>query len=178
MDKYFAGIGSRYTPTNVQNQMREISQFLTARDWTLTSGGAPGADDAFESTAKKKRIFLPWDGFNGRVADGKDYIVPEFDYAFARLYYNKSWKSLSEKGKKLMARNSCQVLLDRLDRPVDAVFCWTLDGREIGGTSQAMRIARAYTIPIINLAAIGFREWNIFEVLGVPEIKKMLPRTY
>jgi hypothetical protein len=35
---------------------------------------------------------------------------------------------------------------------VEFVVCWTKHGGEVGGTAQAMRVARAHAIPIFNLA--------------------------
>ena len=43
----------------------------------------------------------------------------------------------------------------RLDRPVDAVVCWTCDGGAVtGGTGMGIRIAEAHGIPVLNLGAI------------------------
>jgi len=58
---------------------------------------------------------------------------------------------LSPAGRKLMARNGFQVLGTSLKDPVNAVICWTRNGKFSGGTGQALRIAHAYKIPIFNL---------------------------
>ncbi len=67
----YAGVGSRETPDNVLVQMTKIATFLENKGFTLRSGGAPAADDAFEKGVHiihgKKEIFLPWYKFNGRV---------------------------------------------------------------------------------------------------------------
>jgi hypothetical protein len=55
-----------------------------------------------------------------------------------------------------MARNAMQVLGPDLKTPSKFVICWTLEGKEIGGTSQAIRIAKDFSIPIYNL---GKEEW-------------------
>ncbi|GAG46694.1 unnamed protein product, partial [marine sediment metagenome] len=36
--------------------------------------------------------------------------------------------------------------------PVDFIICWTPGGREVGGTAQAIRIAKANHIKVFNLA--------------------------
>lgn len=148
--KYYAGIGSRETPANVQKQMAEIAEKLCNLGYTLRSGGAGGADAAFESGAAKKKIYLPWDGFNGRYEDGNQYVVPPFEKPLVEKFHPKP-KSLSEFGWKFMSRNSYQVLGDDLKTPVDFVICWTSNGDIKGGTGQAMRIAKHYKIPIFNL---------------------------
>ena len=149
--KYYAGIGSRQTPVHIQKQMTEIAHRLDSMSYCLRSGGADGADTAFEIGANKKQIFLPWDGFNGRKENGKDYIVPSYNGALVELFHPKPL-SLSESGLKLMSRNSYQVLGPNLESPVDFVLCWTKDGKMIGGTSFAMRIAKSKNIPVFNLA--------------------------
>jgi hypothetical protein len=50
-----------------------------------------------------------------------------------------------------MVRNTYQVLGADLNMPADVVVCWTVDGKASGGTGQAMRIAKDYAIPIVNL---------------------------
>jgi hypothetical protein len=49
--KYYAGIGSRETPSDVCSQMTELAKQLDAENWILRSGGAKGADSAFENGA-------------------------------------------------------------------------------------------------------------------------------
>lgn len=44
--KYYAGIGSRETPTRVLQLMIKAAQRLAQRGYTLRSGGADGADAA------------------------------------------------------------------------------------------------------------------------------------
>lgn len=49
--KYYAGIGSRNTPKDIINLMSEISAKLFSEGWTCRTGGAIGADTAFEQGA-------------------------------------------------------------------------------------------------------------------------------
>jgi predicted Rossmann fold nucleotide-binding protein DprA/Smf involved in DNA uptake len=63
--KYYTGIGSRETPEDILEFMKEIASKLESLGWILRSGGAPGADLAFENGVKeKKEIYIPWKGFN------------------------------------------------------------------------------------------------------------------
>ena len=60
--KYYAGIGSRETPKEICNKMTEIASLLEKQDFVLRSGGAQGADHAFEigiSDQLMMDIYLP-----------------------------------------------------------------------------------------------------------------------
>lgn len=148
--KYYTGIGSRETPPDLQTLMTKIAFALANDNWILRSGGANGADEAFERSATYKRIYLPWAGFNNKYADNRSYIVPEYNEEMVLDYHPAPYR-LSKAGMKLMSRNSYQVLGDNLDNPSSFLVCWTSDGKASGGTAQAMRIAKDYKIPIYNL---------------------------
>ena len=158
--KYYAGIGSRATPTNVKAKMTLIARQLSKSSFCLRSGGAQGADEAFEKGAVQKQIFLPWNGFNGRIVDNNQYAVPPENNSFVEKYHPNP-KRLSDAGRKLMSRNSYQVLGPNLDDPVDFLICWTKDGKASGGTGQAIRIANDYGIPVFNLKN-GFEDFSQF----------------
>lgn len=148
----YAGIGSRKTPTQILEQMTEIAVGLAECSWTLRSGGATGADTAFEAGAgDNKTIFLP-------TGD-----IPDVAFEIASKYH-PTWNGLPPFVKKLHARNAMQILGAELDCPARFVVCWTPDGaetettKETGGTGQAIRIANAYRIPVFNLANEGRME--------------------
>lgn len=156
--KAYAGIGSRNTPPEILEEMGRIANFLGQLGYTLRSGGAKGADQAFEKSAYAKQIFLPWAGFEARWPDEKEYFVRPWNAktdALIQEFYPKPDR-LSQGSHKLMVRNSYQVLGYDLNSPVDFVVCWTKDGKASGGTGQAIRIARAYKIPVINLKTRDF----------------------
>lgn len=158
--KYYAGIGSRQTPRDIQNKMGLIAQRLSNLSYCLLSGGADGADIAFEKCATYKQIFLPWDGFNNKHVDGKTYVIPEENLELVKKYHPK-FSNLSSAGKKLMSRNSYQVLGPDLKTPVEFVLCWTKDGKASGGTGQAIRVANAHQIPVFNLKN-GFQDFSTY----------------
>lgn len=155
--KSYAGIGSRDTPREVCEYMTGVAKRLAKLGYTCNSGGALGADSAFEKGAVVNRqIFLPWDGFNSKFVANMNkfhntwnYSVPPFNEELVRAYHPKP-SALSENGWKFMSRNSYQVLGPDLQSPVEFVLCWTKDGKMVGGTSQALRIAKAKNIPIFN----------------------------
>lgn len=154
----YAGIGSRKTPEVVQRVMTQIARHLAERGFILRSGGAHGADTAFEVGAGPgKEIFLPHPGFNGNPS-------PRFDDDPEALYYaarhHPKWDSLSDDTRQLMRRNAQIILGQDTLAPVAFVVCWTADaadGTEIpttaetGGTGHGIRIAAEFGIPILNL---------------------------
>lgn len=148
----YAGIGSRSTPGPVLSRMTVLARLLAERGNTLRSGGADGADTAFEIGCDQgggsKEIFLPWRGFNGHGS--QLYTQSPMAFEIAALYH-PAWDNLKDPVRKLMARNVHQVLgWGNCDNPVDFVVCWTSDGVASGGTGQAMRIAEANKIPVFN----------------------------
>ena len=58
----YAGIGSRKTPIKILKEMTKIANFLNKKGYILRSGGAIGADKAFENgSGNKKEIFYAKD---------------------------------------------------------------------------------------------------------------------
>jgi len=164
-----AGIGSRSTPTNILHTMQRIGLWCCDNSIIVRSGHAEGADQAFEAAGRFLEVYLPWKGFNC------DFPIPisahqkVWEYVPARddnwLALHPSPKSLKPSVRALMGRNAMQVLGPDHNDPVNVVVCWTPGGKEVGGTSHAMRIARTVGVPIINLA--GCTEAEAFRDLGV-----------
>jgi len=65
--------------------------------------------------------------------------------------YHPRWNTLKSTVKLLMARNTHQILGQDLRTLSNFVVCWTADGKNSGGTGQALRLAVACKIPIYNL---------------------------
>ncbi len=154
--KSYAGIGSRETPPDILGLITKIAEKLDRQGYTLNSGGASGADTAFEQGSKRKQIFLPSDSFNGRHHNGVNYFnyqkLPHKDLAEETVsLYHPAPHNLTDYAFKLMARNTFQVLGKNLQQSVEFVICWTPEGKDVGGTSQAIRIAKSVNIPVLNL---------------------------
>jgi len=158
--QYFSGIGSRETPQTIIKVMEQVGEFLAKRGWVLRSGGADGADSAFERGCDagqgKKEIYLPWKGFNKNASELflKSFSLrgtkeKAFDLA---SQYHPVWDQLNYGAKCLMARNIYQVLGQDLNTPVSMVICFNLGGFTHGGTSQALRVAKDKGIPIFRLS--------------------------
>lgn len=153
MAKFYTGVGSRTTPSYILSLMTKIAQRLSLEGWMLRSGGAVGADKAFEAGAGtgKVNVFYASDATAEAMA-----IAARF---------HPAWHRCSDYAKKLHGRNTFQVLGINLDTPSSFLICWTPDGcvshetRSIqtGGTGTAISIASAYGIPVFNLARADHR---------------------
>jgi hypothetical protein len=162
----YAGVGSRETPPDVLVLMEQIADRLAAEGWTLRSGNAPGADQAFArghlrtGCNDRIEIYLPWKGFEAAALNGwEDAIVarpepqPEA-YPIAEEFH-PNWAALKRGGRALQARNVHQVLGPDVTYPGPvsrAIVCWTPGARGGGGTGQAIRIARNFAVPVFDLA--------------------------
>jgi hypothetical protein len=152
----YAGIGNRDIETAIEpvsNKpvfiiMRWISGELEKLGYTLYSGGAKGADSAFESgviDSNHKQIF--------RATDATDETR-----AIARFLHPLHSK-LSGYALDLFARNTNQVFGRYLDSVVDFVLCYTRDGceshdtrsRDTGGTGQAIEMASRKGALVFNM---------------------------
>lgn len=136
--KYYAGIGSRETPGNVLADMTRIAKELHCSHYILRSGGAIGADTAFESGAGDlKEIFK-----------AKDATEEAIEYASK---FHPAWDRCNEYARQLHGRNAMIILGRDLQTPVSVVYCYTKNGKDIGGTGLGMRIAWANNIKVYNL---------------------------
>ena len=150
--KAYAGIGARICPDAVCSRFNKLGKWLEDKGYTLRSGGAEGADLAFEKEVKNKEIYLPWKGFNN--SPSPLFSIPDRAYELAEKYHPR-WHSLSPPAEKFMARNCQQVLGQNLDSPVEFIACWTPEGKVYGGTGQALRMALDLGIPIFNFGKEG-----------------------
>lgn len=154
-----AGIGSRKTPNNILLEMTKIGEWARQNNHWIRSGHADGADWAFEQGAQERCIvYLPWKGFNRHLKSRARWIVPEITYSHVNLtnIHHPKPEALSDGAFRMMARNVCQVLGEKLESYSDIVVCWTPDWKKpSGGTSQAIRIADSRGIPVLNMSAPG-----------------------
>lgn len=146
--KYYTGVGSRNTPPDILELM-----FLIAKkfgpDYFLRSGGAAGADLAFEKGAMFANIYYAKDATEATMG-----LVSK---------YHPAWHRCSFFARQLHGRNALQVLGDNLSTPSKFLICWTPDGakthmertRETGGTGTTISIASAYGVPVYNLGNKG-----------------------
>jgi predicted Rossmann-fold nucleotide-binding protein len=154
--KRYAGVGARQTPVEILQVMRAIARALAKDGYTVQTGAARGADQAFAEGALHAdgtaRLCLPWGSYE------KDWVkslaspvildvLQDTDVeAFASVEkFHPSPHVLKQSVKRLHARNFCIL------RQCEFVVCWTPGGVETGGTGQALRIAEHQKQVIWNL---------------------------
>lgn len=135
---YYSGIGARITPEHIKVFMNLVSHKLYEDNYILRSGGAKGADKAFEIGIDKKEIFRP-------------EHCPQYCIDYASKFH-PHWDKCNKYVKKLHGRNAQIILGKYLDEPSKFVICWTVDGKIEGGTGLAIRIAQENKIPVFNLS--------------------------
>ncbi|MBL1322142.1 MAG: hypothetical protein COA63_013955 [Methylophaga sp.] len=145
--KYYTGIGARDTDHSIMVYMTQVAEALSDEGYTLRSGGASGADTAFEEGATLKDIYLPWQGYN--KSQSVLHNVGSTALSLAKDFH-PNWDNLSFAVKKLMARNAYQLLGEDLNTPSEFVVCYTANGKVTGGTGMSLRIAKNFNIPIYN----------------------------
>ena len=148
--RYYAGVGSRKTPPDILKIMYRVGKALRQKHYVLHTGGAMGADKAFmegvgSPTPEGPNVMTVFDpSMTSATVHPEAYEVAE--------HYHPNWAACNDFAKACHARNVQIVLGVFLRNPVNFVVCWTEDGKEVGGTAQAMRVARDYAIPVFNLA--------------------------
>lgn len=160
--KIYTGVGSRSTPAEMLNIIQNVASVLGKQGWVLRSGGADGADSAFEAGCDavqgSKKIYIPWDGFNGRRQDGRSVLTLEQgDRAGAMDLVKEvhpAYGMLSRGALALHARNAYEVLGLYLDTPSKFLLCYApVDkyGVPKGGTRTSWVLAQKCGIPCFNL---------------------------
>lgn len=173
--KFYTGIGSRNTPANILELMEDIAFKLAEKGWTLRSGGAKGADSAFEKGVIKycnsvldeypnsshSNIYIPWDSFRDSDENNQDttlcikrkFIIKRAEEIASEIHPN--WKACSRGAKALHSRNVFQVLGHwDIDYPSKFVICWApIVGTTVsGGTRTAVELAKSRGIEVFNMA--------------------------
>lgn len=161
----YAGIGARDTPKEVCKFMADIAHIMARKGFVLRSGAAEGADSAFEAGCDRvdgrKVIYLPWDGFNHHNSPFR-VVVPEA-IDIGRQVHNqwyeecndgtmKTWDEFSDGTQKLLSRNVYQMVGLNLNYLSRFALLWTDKEDDVhGGTAFAIRIAKHFDIPYLNM---------------------------
>ena len=158
----YAGVGARKTPAPVLDAMKDMATYLAGRGWHLRTGGAKGADDAFAraAPAERRTVYLPWRGYNGwSETEGRALTAQELrSLRAAAEPHHPAWQRCPARVRDLHARNVAILVGVNMREPVRAMVCWSEGGRVEGGTGMAIRLARHYRIPVLNLAGMDVRE--------------------
>ena len=190
----YAGVGSRRTPQDVLDAMADIAQTLGDAGTALSTGGAYGADKAFETGALRTdapiTVHTPWPGYNGyRPGHGLDtdidVVHPKAtdairgtSYADIAREHHPYWNRCTRGVRALFVRNVSVLAgargVEGGTLPVRAVIAYTPNGlpvgREAGGTGHTLRTAAALGIPFVNLSPRTPPEENAAALAAVPAI--------
>tara|TARA_R100001594_G_scaffold53735_1_gene87284 strand:+ start:19222 stop:19794 length:573 start_codon:yes stop_codon:yes gene_type:complete len=163
---FYTGIGSRETPEDTLDIMRRIGFTLAKYGFTLRSGAAGGADEAFEYGCRqaegKAQLFVPWAGFCSREStEGIRKLIPtqpRFEEAKHFLLDNNiiPWfNNMKQGAQKLHARNYYQIKGVGDEPMSDFVIAYSelnRNGEPTGGTRTAILLAEQMGVPVFNLA--------------------------
>lgn len=153
--RYYAGIGSRNTPSHVLKEMERIATLLQDK-LVLRSGAARGADTAFEKGAGRNKEIYVASGYDAsfgyKVFGRMSNELRKHCFTEASLVH-PAWDKVNGYGRLLHARNILQI--EGMDRTfVDFVLYWTeydKHGNPKGGTATAVNYARNNKIPTFNM---------------------------
>ncbi len=150
---FYTGVGSRTTPGAILDLMTRAAHHLALLGYTLRSGHAHGADQAFERGAGGyAELYLPWPAFaSDTPLRGVVQSSPARQAMPIAALHHPAWGRLDDPARLLHARNVHQVLGRDLNCPSKFLICFTPGGTGSGGTGQAIRIARAYSVPVFDL---------------------------
>lgn len=165
MGLFYTGVGSRDTPEDILELMKGVASSLANKGYTLRSGGAAGADTAFEFGSIDSfvipEIYLPWQYFSdrGRDEELESDITPLqsgslwFDAIKIASEIHPNWGACSSGARALHTRNVFQVLGRDLKTPSKFLVCWAKPSGESvkGGTRTAVELALQYDIPCYNM---------------------------
>ena len=164
MNLYYTGIGSRSTPPDICSLMTKCAKRFHELGFILRSGGASGADQAFQrGCSGKAEIFLPspdfQEEFQAKFPPEKTIYRLSSQALKLASETHPAWDRCTPYARLLHARNTYQVLGEDLNTPTLLVLCWTPEGEEkesqctirTGGTATAIRLADRRGIPVFNL---------------------------
>ena len=155
MEYYYAGIGARKTPNDVLEYMEIQGKLLAEKGYILRSGGARGADSAFEKGCDSVRgLKQIWSTRNKHEREEHDWVIP----IISRACWEKPFLSMRPHIRILLGRNTYQLYGDPalLENSIKSTFVlyWSepKDGENCsGGTRYAIRMAVEAGIPCFNL---------------------------
>ncbi len=172
----YAGIGSRRTPDAVLATLADLAETLGRAGCVLSTGGADGADRAFETGALRTdapvTVHAPWSGYNGYrpgrepesdidvCVPGRTDTVRGEPYADLARRHHPAWERCGRGARALFTRNVAilagALADDGESLPVLAVVAYTPNGlptgRDAGGTGHTLRVAAELGIPAVNVA--------------------------
>lgn len=170
---YYAGIGSRDIDEDMDlfHKLVGLGESFAKLGYILRSGGADGADSAFEIgcdlASGKKEIYLPWRYFNENTSDLVLEPTKELEEITRSIYtrYDMSSRAVQ----KLHMRNVLQILGQPSIGPKSSfVICWTdRANSDTGGTRFGIALAEKYHIPVINLYEKNWKSQSVEQITRI-----------
>jgi hypothetical protein len=155
----YSGIGARKSPPDILRLMADAASALARQGYTLRTGGAEGADEAFREGAVEAggivELYLPWPGFN--CHDRAELQHPSKRALEIAEAHHPRFRELPAKHQALIGRNSHIVVGANCDAPSTFALLWTPGGATVGGTGHGIRLCLGYRVPIFNLARADHR---------------------
>lgn len=151
-----AAIGPRHITAATAALAERVGEYMVRKGYALATGNADGSDQAFARGANRANplmvfLYLPWQGYNEKAIHPDNTKIVEIgdrlvEWAAIAVECHPKPHLLSAHARLLLTRNvgiiedSNQVIVADLPRP---------DGR--GGTAHALRVAKFFNVPVINL---------------------------
>jgi len=168
-NKIYAGIGARNTPKDILYLIKIIGICFASIGYTLNTGAAQGADQAFAegafSAGGKVNLFLPWPNYEKNWWSKYNTNIIVFNSqldkeALNSVYqYHPNANRLKKSVITLHARN--YLIL----KNAKFAICYTKNGAIIGGTGQAIRIMNDMNKKVFNLGKEEDRK-QVIKTLG------------
>jgi hypothetical protein len=167
--KAVACIGRRDLTLAQRTYLESVGMHYAEQGYIITSGNAPGADQAFALGASTVNpdlveLYLPWRNFNAKDAiPGQkfwtaDQALPEH-IEVAKGAHSR-WEYLKDSVRKLMIRNAMIVM--RFGCPVQQVVAFPNNQKlGWGGTGHGVRCAGMVDVPVFLLNEQ--RYWSVTE---------------
>ena len=163
----YSGIGTRETTPKEEERILKISEKLS-KSFVLYSGNASGSDRKFQEGCNGNCVlFLPWASFDSDKYDFTKALdvfdlgkSPEGMASVEKFHPNG--KNMKYTHKLLMSRNYHQIMGYKQYPRVSFVVCCASEddeGNVLGGTGQAVRIAKNIGIPVINIRVPGWSDY-------------------
>lgn len=182
MDKikgpFWTGVGSRSCPADICALMTRIGEALYEDGYVLRSGGADGADKAFEENVPDDGvvIYRPWGKPGPREALVPASVYVEAEHMVSEVH--PRWDLCNATARKLHVRNVCQVLGDDLKTPSKFLIFWAPEDRLTkqvqGGTATAVNLARKHNIPTYNLLFPEVQEKVLRTLFDSSEVARLI----
>ena len=152
MKRYYTGVGSRQTPLEMLAFCTAYAEVLESYGLILRSGGASGADLAFERGVKKPE---------NKIVLRPCHSTQEAETIASQIH--PAWQMCNEFARKLHGRNVQLVLGEDLQQPSEFVVAWTLNGAAVGGTRTPLVLAQQRGVPTFNVAILEQqRQFELF----------------